>query len=168
MSAESIVDHSALQYPEYKEQYPRGGGLRLKFGDDVPGFTRSLKRGVKEEVREVNGSDNQTADPRLSLVICTRTVKLHIRLGGGACFHTTRCSRSNIPATVSAWQRSGLCPGGAPLPSAPLGLSYAEPGLETSHRPGSGAELARGQSAWSLCCPHAVQTSTTSGSKTVS
>lgn len=62
MSAESIVDHSALQYPGYKEQYSRGG-LRLKFGDDILGITRSLKRSVKEEVREANGSNIKPQTP---------------------------------------------------------------------------------------------------------
>lgn len=62
MSAESIVDRSALQYPGYKEQCSRGG-LRLKFGDDILGITRSLKRSAQEEAREVNGSDIKPQTP---------------------------------------------------------------------------------------------------------
>lgn len=82
MSAESIADRCALRYPEYKEQYSRGG-LRLKFGDDVLGITRSLKRSVKEEVREVNGSD---VKPQ----IISGNLQSHgeITHPAGVCFHT--------------------------------------------------------------------------------
>lgn len=46
----------------YKEQYSRRG-LRLKFGDHVLGITGSLKRSVKEEVREASGSNIKPQTP---------------------------------------------------------------------------------------------------------